>query len=121
MRRPKIDWDTVELVEKLPSIELKAPPDDEQRWYIERRGRSLVKSILAGAAVKARAEGVPHTHVQLRQLLSTTTGLATLVYSWDLVTAAVESDHDLSRGVVVAAHAIREASKRLNAPLRTPR
>lgn len=113
MRRKKIkiDWDTVELVDPASRDLTSSNVAIDPRLFIDQRGKSNVKKILSGAAVKARAEGVIHTHVQLRLLLSV--GMDTLVYGWALVAAAVEGDRDLSSGVVSAVHAIREASKRL--------
>lgn len=106
--KAKIDWDTVELVGTLvpasapvfSSVERALRP----RLFHDRRGRSIVKQILSGAAAKARARGALYTHTQLRKLLPA--GLETFIYSWWLVAAAVESDRDLSRAVDVAAHAI---------------
>ena len=110
--KAKIDWDTVELVGALVPASLPAFPPVERalrpRLYPDRRGRSIVKQILSGAAAKARARGALHTHTQLRRLLPA--GLETLVYSWWLVAAAVESDRDISRAVEVAAHAITATS-----------
>lgn len=42
-------------------------------------------------------------------------GLETFIYGWWLVTAAIESDHDVSRGVEIAAHAIFATSQRFMA------
>ena len=112
--KPKIDWDTVELI--LPTDraqafekERKRVLEREQRLYPERRGRSVVKQILSGAAQKARARGAIYTHTQLRKLLPA--GLETPVYGWWLVAAAME--RDLSRGVETAAQAIIETSHRV--------
>lgn len=110
----KIDWDTVELVGSLAPV-LSVPPPAERtverapRLFPERRGRSIVKQILSGAAQKARARGAIYTHTQLRKLLPT--GLPTLAYGWWLVAAAMEGD--VSRGVETAAQAIIETSHRV--------
>ena len=109
--KAKIDWDTVELVEPISSGSPSSSIECDQRLFHDRRGRSIVKKILSGAAVKARAGGVIHTHVQLRHLIPA--GLDTLVYSWGLVAAAVEGDRELSRGIVSAVCAIRDASNRI--------
>ena len=98
----KLNWDTVELVSRTECV---------RRVFPDRRGRSTVKQILSGASAKARARGAMHTHTQLRKLLPV--GLEMLVYGWWLVAAAVESDRDLSRGVELAATAIRETSHRI--------
>jgi len=119
--KAKINWDTVELVGPLSPASAPADPSDpsekaraerELRPYPEKRGRSIVKQILSGAAAKARARGAIYTHTQLRVFIPA--GLEMLVYSWCLVAAAVESDRDLSRGVESAARAISEASHRLS-------
>ena len=117
----KIDWDTVELVGSLTPVTSHAfqqlppepSPSSTQRSFPDRRGRSIPKQILSGAAAKARARGATHTHAQLRKLLPA--GLETFIYGWWLVAAAVESDRDLSRGVELAAHAIEVISHRVSA------
>ena len=126
--KAKIDWDTVELVGDLvPMLPVSSLPVErksrtvstvergEPRLFPDRRGRSVVKKILSGAAAKARARGAVHTHVQLRALLPA--GLETLIYGWWLVVAAaavgVDHDRDISRGVDIAAHAICMTSHRL--------
>jgi hypothetical protein len=98
VKRTGLDWDTVELVRRDSPI------------HADRRGRSVVKMILSGAAAKARARGAIYTHVQLRQLIPA--GLETLAYGVGLLMAAVESERDFVRGVEVAARAICEASER---------
>jgi len=114
----KIDWDTVELVGVLePALPVLPPAeravdraaDRTPRLFHDRRGRSIVKQILSGAAQKARARGAIYTHTQLRKLLPA--GLPTLVYGLWLLAAAMESD--LSRGVELAAQAISETSHRV--------
>lgn len=111
----KIDWDTVELVGSLapviaPPVERVIPPIERApRLFPDRRGRSIVKQILSGAAQKARARGAIYTHTQLRKLLPA--GLPTLAYGWWLVAAAMEGD--VSRGVETAAQAIIETSHRV--------
>lgn len=100
--KPKIDWDTVELIDQRFT---------HQHLVPEQRGRSMVKQVLSGAAAKARARGSIHTHTQLRKLIPA--GIETLIYGWWLVAAAIESDRDISRGVELAARAIRETSARL--------
>ncbi len=120
--RPKIklDWDTVELVGPIVATqrEQSEPPAQRDQLLLDQRGRSTVKKILSGAAMKARAEGVIYTHVELRQRLPV--GLETLVYAWNLVAAAVDGDPHLARGVISAVRAMREASDRL-ARRTTPR
>jgi len=118
MSRPakiKIDWDSVELLTEVVeddagNSERMARPDGTA--YSDRRGRSNVKKILSGAARQARAEGVPHTHVQLRHLITSETDI--LVYGWELVAAAVESHQSLSRGIAFAVRAMRAASAGVN-------
>ena len=110
---PKInlDWDTVELVGPIDSTQREPSVDRDQLLLFDQRGRSTVKKILSGAAMKARAEGVIYTHVELRHRLPV--GLETLVYAWSLVAAAVDGDQCLGRGVASAVRAMREASDRL--------
>jgi len=66
--------------------------------------------ILSGASAKARARGPSYTHTQLRKIVKP--GIDTLIYGWWFVTAAIESDRDLSRAVEIAAHAIFLTSQR---------
>jgi len=66
--------------------------------------------ILSGASAKARSRGPSYTHTQLRKIIPA--GIETFIYGWWLVTAALESDRDLSRGVEIAAHAISSTSQR---------
>jgi hypothetical protein len=117
--KAKINWDTVELVGPLSPASAPADPPQitraEPRPYPEKRGRSIVKQILSGAAAKARSRGAIYTHTQLRVFIPA--GLEMLVYGWCLVAAAVESDRDISRGVEAAARAISEASHRLSGRL----
>jgi hypothetical protein len=112
--KAKINWDTVELVGPLSPASAPADPpvERELRPYPEKRGRSIVKQILSGAAAKARSRGAIYTHTQLRVFIPA--GLEMLIYSWCLVAAAVESDRDISRGVEAGARAIIEASHRLS-------
>ena len=108
--KAKIDWDTVELVGSLaPVIAVLPPVERVPRLFPDRRGRSIVKQILSGATQKARARGAIYTHSQLRKLLPA--GLPTFIYGWWLLAAAMESE--LSRGVELAAEAIRETSHRV--------
>lgn len=104
----KIDWDTVELVttERAPSSSVRP-----QRLFPDRRGQSFVKRILSGAAAKARARGAVFTHTQICKRLPA--GLETLIYGWQLVFAAIESERYLSRGVEVASSVILATSERV--------
>ena len=113
----KIDWDTVELIGDLvpttPSFTPVSVPLKKTTWpdpsaTIVKDPR--VKLILSGASAKARARGPSHTHTQLRKLIPA--GIETFIYAWWLVTAAIESDRDVSRGVEIAAHAIFATSQR---------
>lgn len=101
----QLDWDTVELVEYSVAFDRPAPP---QRSFPDRRGRSVVKQILSGAAAKARARGAAFTHTQICKRLPA--GLPTLIYGLGLVFAAMESDRDLSGGVEAAANVILATS-----------
>ena len=103
----KIDWDTVELA----TTEREPSPVRPERLFQDRRGRSFVKQILSGAAAKARARGAAFTHTQLCKRLPE--GLETLIYGWQLVFAAIESERYLSRGVEVAAFVILATSQRV--------
>lgn len=105
----QIDWDTVELVDYYATS--LARPARPQRLFPDRRGRSVVKQILSGAAAKARARGAVFTHTQICKRLPA--GLPTLIYGWGLVFAAMESDRDLSRGVEVAADVILATSRQV--------
>lgn len=123
--KSKIDWNTVELVGELIPASISQstkrpvplpvkrvfskwpdPPDPKTRTSPDPR----TKQILAGASAKARARGPSYTHTQLRKRIPE--GLEMLIYGWWLVTAALESDRDLSRGVEIAAHAIAATSQR---------
>jgi hypothetical protein len=112
--KAKIDWNTVELVGALvPTVPSVAPRVvEEPRLFVDQRGRSIVKKILSGAAAKARARGALYTHAQLRAFLPA--GLDVLAYGLGLVAAAMVGDHDVSRGVELAAHAICAASHDLS-------
>ena len=121
----KIDWDTVELVGALlptssampsslsapPVLTKRSPRLSSPRLFSDRRGRSIVKQILSGAAQKARARGAPYTHTQLRTLVPA--GLEMLIYGWRLVAAAVVSDRDISSAVELAALAIDATAHRV--------
>jgi len=109
-RKVKIDWDTVELVD----TEAAARPPPPTLVWSDRRGRSMVKKILSGAAAKARARGSPYTHTQLRKHIPA--GIETLIYGWRLLAAALESERAVSAGVEMAARAIYETSQSLRAP-----
>jgi hypothetical protein len=125
--KSKINWDTVELVGELipasivpsrkrpvplsvKSAKWPAPLDSSDPKTRSTPPDPRTKLILSGASAKARARGPSHTHTQLRKLIPE--GIEMLIYSWWLVTAALESDRDLSRGVEVAAHAITATSQR---------
>lgn len=125
--KAKIDWDTIELVGELvpasisqptkrpvqlpvKSVTWADPPDLSDPKTRATSPDPRTKLILSGASAKARARGPSHTHVQLRKLIPE--GIEMLIYGWWLVTAALESDRDLSRGVEVAAHAIAATSQR---------
>lgn len=115
----KIDWDTVELVGKLvpttPSFTPVSVPLKKTTWsdppatVMKGSSDPRVKLILSGASAKARARGPSHTHTQLRKIIPA--GIETFIYAWWLVTAAIESDRDVSRGVEIAAHAIFATSQ----------
>lgn len=118
--KAKIDWDTVELVGDLVPTSLVPMPTTKpvkstswsgSRTHLPGFSDPRTKLILSGASAKARARGSAHTHAQLRKVLPT--GLETFIYGWWLVTAAIESDRDVSRGVEIAAHAINATSRRV--------
>lgn len=131
--KPKIDWDTVELVGELvptsisdsitrPVVAVPTraewsndPPHDPPPPPVfgDPRMKQRAKQILSGASAKARSLAPAHTHTQLRKLLPV--GLEMLIYGWWLVAAAIESDRDVSRGVEIASHAIIVTSRRLTA------
>jgi len=103
----KIDWDTVELVGRLtPVPALQTVPVDRP---LLAPPHLKAKQILSGAAAKARARGSLHTHTKLRKIIPD--GLETLIYGWWLVTAALEADRDLARGIEIAANAIISTSQ----------
>ena len=130
--KSKIDWDTVELVGELIPASISQstkrpvplpvkrgfskwsdPTDPPDPPDLKTRAASpdpRTKLILSGASAKARARGPTHTHTQLRKRIPE--GIEMLIYGWWLVTAALESDRDLSRGVEIAAHAIAATSQR---------
>lgn len=105
-KRVPIDWDTVELIEGVY--------DDGERTtqlvFPDRRGRSVVKSILSGATTKARGRGAIYTHVQLRRTL---VGWQLFLYGWGLLGAAVASVRDFALGVELAARVIEAAAAQL--------
>lgn len=128
--KPKIDWDTVELVGELvptsisdsitrPVVAVPTRPEWPQHppppptVFGDPRTKQRTKQILSGASAKARSLAPTHTHTQLRKLLPA--GLEMLIYGWWLVAAAIESDRDVSRGVEIASHAILVTSRRLTA------
>ena len=123
--KAKIDWDTVELVGDLvPASSASQPTPHPVPVPVKRAAWSLPdptlpstpkadprpKLILSGASAKARSRGPSYTHTQLRKIIPA--GLETLIYGWWLVTAAIESDRDLSRAVELAAHALAATSQR---------
>jgi hypothetical protein len=123
-QKAKIDWDTVELVGELvpasaSSQPVKHPvvllPVKEPSWShpdlpTTPKADPRTKLILSGASAKARSRGPSYTHTQLRKFIPA--GIETFIYGWWLVTAAIESDRDLSRAVELAAHAIAATSQR---------
>jgi hypothetical protein len=129
--KPKIDWDTVELVGELVPTSISEsitrpvvavptrpawphpPPPPSSSPFGDPRTKQRTKQILSGASAKARSLAPTHTHTQLRKLLPA--GLEMLIYGWWLVAAAIESDRDVSRGVEIASHAIIVTSRRLTA------
>ena len=127
--KSKLNWDTVELVgELIPAFSSQStkrpvplpvkrvfskwpdPPDPPDPKTRDASPDPRTKLILSGASAKARSRGPTHTHKQLRKLIPE--GVEMLIYGWWLVTAALESDRDLSRGVEIAAHAIAATSQR---------
>ena len=116
-KKARIDWNTVELIASTSddgevAARSVVKDDDERapRVFPDRRGRSVVKSLLAGASMKARGRGAIRTHVQLRGAL---VGWQIFLYGWGLLGAAVASTRDFALGVDLAACVIEEAASQL--------
>jgi hypothetical protein len=128
--KPKLNWDTVELVD----VELNIAPGTPRRSPRQpSRGplalavvrgdcSALVRRILAGGSMKARACGAVYTHVQICVRLEP--GLEAFAYGWGLVAAALMIEFSsserysrtkISRSVEIAAFVIHAMSERLAA------
>jgi hypothetical protein len=115
--KSKVNWDTVELVD----VELDVAPGTPRRpprqhfrgpltlAVVRGDRRVLVRRILAGASMKARACGAVYTHVQICARLEP--GLEVFAYSWGFVAAAMTLE--FSRSVEIAAYVVHEMSARL--------
>jgi hypothetical protein len=115
--KPKVDWDTVELVRevqdttserRLPRQHFRGPL---ALAVVHGDRRALVRRILAGASMKARAAGAVYTHVQICARLEP--GLEVFTYGWGLTAAAMTLD--FARSVDCAAYVVHEMSARLAA------
>lgn len=114
MVKPKLNWDTVELVDEVQDT--RRSPRQHFRGplalaVIRGDRRVLVRRILAGASMKARACGAVYTHVQICARLEP--GLEVFAYSWGLVAAAMTLE--FGRSVDIAAFVIHAMSERLAA------